>query len=85
MSKVKSNPHAWNDTIVALANLPTNPNAQKILDAAYALPLRNGQPNLAAAFRVLVERVGTKTTDGYIVINGAEVLALASELERCLE
>ena len=34
-----------------------SPQAQAIIDAAYALPLRNGQPNLAAALRVLADNV----------------------------
>ena len=31
--------------------------AQAVLDAAYALPLRNGQPSIAAALRALADKV----------------------------
>ena len=49
--------------------------AQAVLDAAYSLPLKNGQPHLAAALRALAVR-----------INGADairrdILAIAAELE----
>lgn len=34
-----------------------SPQTQEIVDAAYALPLKNGQPNIAAALRALVNQV----------------------------
>jgi hypothetical protein len=33
------------------------PAAQAVLDAAYALPLKNGQPHLAAALRAAADQV----------------------------
>ena len=36
---------------------PLSPVAQAVLDAAYALPLKNGQPHLAAALRAAVDGV----------------------------
>ena len=36
---------------------PLSPAAKAVLDAAYALPLKNGQPNIAAALRAAVEQV----------------------------
>ena len=38
-----------------MANL--SPEAQAVLDAAYVLPLRKGQPNIAAALRALAEQI----------------------------
>jgi hypothetical protein len=34
-----------------------SPAAQAVLDAAYALPLRNGQPSIAAALRAAADQV----------------------------
>jgi hypothetical protein len=34
-----------------------SPAAQAVLDAAYSLPLKNGQPNIAAALRAAVDQV----------------------------
>ena len=34
---------------------PLSPAAQAVLDAAYALPIRNGQPSIAAAFRAIAK------------------------------
>ena len=34
-----------------------SPAAQAVLSAAYALPLRNGQPNIAAALRAAADQV----------------------------
>ena len=34
-----------------------SPAAQAVLDAAYALPLKNGQPHLAAALRAAADQV----------------------------
>ncbi len=35
---------------------PPSPAAQAVLDAAYALPLKNGQPSIAAALRVVANQ-----------------------------
>jgi hypothetical protein len=40
-----------------------SPQAQAIINAAYALPLINGQPNLAAALRSLVDSVVPEETE----------------------
>lgn len=37
-----------------------SPAAQAVLDAAYALPLKNGQPNIAAALRATADQVVPK-------------------------
>lgn len=80
-AKGQTNPHAWNETIAELAGLS---EVQKVIAAAYALPLKNGQPNLAAAaFRTLVEVLGTETTSG-VILDGADVLNLAAQLEKHL-
>jgi hypothetical protein len=34
-----------------------SPAAQAVLDAAYTLPLKNGQPSIAAAIRALADRM----------------------------
>jgi len=34
-----------------------SPAAQAVLDAAYALPLKSGQPNIAAALRAAADQV----------------------------
>ena len=79
-AKGQTNPHAWNETIAELAGLS---EVQKVIAAAYALPLKNGQLNLAAAFRTLVEVLGTETTSG-VILDGADVLNLATQLEKHL-
>ena len=79
-AKDQTNPHAWNETIAELAGLS---EVQKVIAAAYALPLKNGQPNLAAAFQTLVEVLGTETTSG-VILDGADVLNLATQLEKHL-
>jgi hypothetical protein len=38
---------------------PLSPAAQAVLDAAYALPLKNGQPSIAAAIHVLADQAGS--------------------------
>jgi hypothetical protein len=35
---------------------PLSPAAAAVLDAAYALPLKNGQPSIAAAIRALADQ-----------------------------
>ena len=36
---------------------PLSPAAQAVLDAAYALPLKNGQPSVAAALRAVAHHL----------------------------
>ena len=36
---------------------PLSPDAKAVLNAAYALPLKNGQPNIAAALRAAADQV----------------------------
>ena len=36
---------------------PLSPAAQAVMDAAYALPLKNGQPSIAAALRAAADQV----------------------------
>ena len=52
-----------------------SPAAQAVLDAAYALPLNNGQPHLAAALRALAVRI--KGADAI----RQDILDIAAELE----
>ena len=75
--------------------MPTlSPAAQAVLDAAYALPLKNGQPHLAAALRAAADQVVpdkcppiedfNEFDQGYAVAhiaNRYDLLAIASELE----
>ena len=81
----------WSD--VPTVNLdspmtPLSPVAQAVLDAAYALPLKNGQPNIASALRAAADQ--TRYTDslgltgfgGYIQAQD-QILAIATELESC--
>lgn len=41
-SKDQTNPHAWNETIQQLAGLSPSSEVQKVIAAAYALPLKTG-------------------------------------------
>lgn len=59
-----------------------SPQAQAIIDAAYALPLRNGQPNIAAALRAIVEQLMYIDDDGDMCINPEYILDIAEELEK---
>ena len=59
-----------------------SPQAQAIIDAAYALPLRNGQPNIAAALRATVEQLMYVDDDGDMCINPEYILDIAEELEK---
>jgi hypothetical protein len=43
-----------------------SPAAQAVLDAAYALPLRNGQPSIAAALRAAADQVLAVRWEGQI-------------------
>ena len=61
-----------------------SPTAQAVLNAAYALPLKNGQPNIAAALRAAAEYLsyGHGSYKGpSAIINEDELLAIAAELE----
>jgi len=65
-----------------------SPVAQAVLDAAYALPLRNGQPSIAAALRAVTDQVASPIPDDCTadVFNRqlkirADLLAIAAELE----
>jgi hypothetical protein len=74
---------------------PLSLAAQAVLDAAYALPLRNGQPSLAAAIIALVDQVlpdegdcwkRDMRGDAWIrweerKLIRAEIFAIAAELE----
>lgn len=61
---------------------PPSPAAQAVLDAAYALPLRNGQPSIAAAICALVEQTAPldRRSRRQCNIRRAQ-LAIAAELE----
>jgi hypothetical protein len=58
-----------------MTNRTLSPAAQAVLDAAYALPLRNGQPSIAAALRAVVQELK------YFGITEKNILAIAAELE----
>lgn len=58
-----------------------SPQAQAVLDAAYALPLKNGQPNIAAALRAAVRNNIYNDDYGNEYINANEILAIVTELE----
>ncbi len=72
---------------------PLSPAAQAVLDAAYTLPLKNGQPSIVAAIRALADQVvplekAPKLMRGPDVERlvqrqhtRAELLAIAAELE----
>ena len=51
-----------------------SPGAQSVLDAAYALPLKNGQPNIAAALRAAADQLYDSASQDYL-------WKLANELE----
>ena len=57
-----------------------SPQAQAIIDAAYALPLRNGQPNIVAALRALVSN-NEEWVDGTYMVKSEDILNIATELE----
>jgi hypothetical protein len=56
-----------------------SPAAQAVLDAAYALPLKNGQPHLAAALRAAADQVAPAKLESYGI--RYELLRIAAELE----
>jgi hypothetical protein len=70
-----------------------SPAAQAVLDAAYTLPLKNGQPSIAAAVRALADQV-VPHEEVQLLLRGhelerlcqrrhirAQLLAIAAELE----
>lgn len=65
-----------------------SPAAQAVLDAAYALPLKNGQPNIAAALRAVAinwerEVSGQPSTESILGIKNCitALTELAEDLE----
>ena len=73
---------------------PLTPATQAVMDAAYALPLKNGQPSIGAALRAAVDQVVPESPDcgppASDCVKGAEdrqrmvrfrLLAIATELE----
>ncbi len=62
-----------------------SPQAQAVLDAAYALPLKNGQPSIAAAVRAAAyekaESICTEEHGKIAVVFVDDILAIAAELE----
>jgi hypothetical protein len=80
-----------------MTNDSLSPQAQAVLNAAYALPLRNGQPSIAAALRAAADQVAPhlEEPDWGACNNGhcdielytdhqrkrAKLLAIAAELE----
>jgi len=62
-----------------------SPQAQAVLNAAYALPLKNGQPNIAAALRAAADQSENlyDPHEGKVsVVRVEKLLAIAAELER---
>lgn len=63
-----------------------SPSAQAVLDAAYALPLKNGQPNIAAALRAAAKEVSAREQREYGFFAGVKsaaygIIVIAQELE----
>lgn len=67
-----------------------SPAAQAVLDAAYALPLKNGQPHLAKALRAAADQVAPSDADeprNYLPMAiecqriRSDLLAIAAELD----
>jgi hypothetical protein len=58
-----------------------SPAAQAVLNAAYALPLKNGQPSLAAALRAAADQVMPEPCFESDDVIRSELLAIADELE----
>ena len=59
--------------------------AQAVMIAAYALPLKNGQPNIAAALRAAADQSENfyDPHEGKVsVVRVEKLLAIAAELER---
>jgi len=68
---------------------PLSPAAQAVLDAAYTLPLKNGQPSIAAALRALADELllspwwfrQHRSATAERLENRRWILAIAAELE----
>jgi len=58
-----------------------SPVAQAVLDAAYALPLRNGQPSIAAALRVVADQLINVNWSCEMWELHRDIHAIAAELE----
>jgi len=58
-----------------------SPAAQAVLDAAYALPLRNGQPSIAAALRVVADQLINVNWSCEMWELHRDIHAIAAELE----
>jgi len=59
-----------------------SPAAQAVLDAAYALPLRNGQPSIAAALRAAADHLRNAYANEECIDSADDFLdGIASELE----
>ena len=58
-----------------------SPAAQAVLDAAYALPLRNGQPSIAAALRVVADQLINVKWSCEMWELHRDIHAIAAELE----
>ena len=62
---------------------PLLPAAKAVLAAAYALPLNNGQPDIAAALRAVADQLQERKPRPSIGIDwsSSELYAIAAELE----
>ena len=58
-----------------------SPAAQAVLDAAYALPLRNNQPSIAAALRVVADQLINVKWSCEMWELHRDIHAIAAELE----
>jgi len=59
---------------------PLSPAAQAVLDAAYALPLKNSQPNIAAALRAAADQLGHEVL-GVRCVDCSQIALIAAEIE----
>ena len=62
---------------------PLSPAAAAVLAAAYALPLKNGQPDIAGALRAAADQLQKRKPRPSIGIDwsSSELYAIAAELE----
>ena len=60
---------------------PLSPAAKAVLDAAYALPLKNGQPNIAAVLRAAADQFNSVEAMPGAPFCRNKLLAIANELE----
>ena len=58
-----------------------SPAAQAVLDAAYALPLRNGQPSIGAALRAVADQLINVNWSCEMWELHRDIHAIAAELE----